>query len=154
MTPYNKEYYDMTDNYAKNNGHLKRIIWKLPISKNDKVLDVGCGKGYLVRRLRLNKIDAVGTDTSEFAGTLIPGFFTQADSKHLPFKKKEFDLVISTDVFEHIPEEDVVEVYKEMKRVGKKVFALICTKRGTQATHITVHPIEWWRKKLKGVEII
>jgi len=151
---YTKEYYDRVELFSKRAGRLKSIIGRMNIPKSSKVLDVGCGHGFLVNRLRRNKIDAIGTDPSEFAGKFIPEYFTRADSKKLPFKDKEFDVVISTDVFEHIPEEDIDEVYAEMQRVGKRVMAIICPKRGTEESHITIKSMEEWSRRLKGVEIL
>lgn len=156
-----KQHYD--ENYFRNRkanegSHYKvmrmtkRILRHKPIS----VLDVGCGHGFLVKHLRSLGIDARGCDFVPHAGSEIPEHFTLCDAKSIPFEPDTFDLVVSFDFFEHIPEEDIDEVYAEMLRVGKKVLAVISDKPDklmegeTVDTHLTVKPKSWWKERLPG----
>ena len=45
----------------------KRIVKEYNLKKGSKVLDVGCGKGFLVKDLINLGIDAYGLDISEYA---------------------------------------------------------------------------------------
>ena len=110
----------------------------------------------MVQRLRKGGIDAVGIDFSPYAGKLIPEHFRCADAKNIPYPDNSFDVVLAMDFFEHIAEEDINQVYLEMKRVGGKIIANISFKKekGLIDTHLTVKPREWWEKKVPEVEII
>lgn len=124
----------------------------------ESVLDVGCGLGTLVYKLKREGIEAVGVDFADvFKKLCEEDFFIQADAKKLPFKDNSLDVVFSSDFFEHIPEEDINTVYNEMKRVGKRVVAEIACdtggklRRHQQAYHLTHKPKDWWVDKLPGI---
>jgi len=81
--------------------------------KNPEVstfLDVGCAEGYyinLVSHIRSN-IDCVGVDIShryiKKAKLRNPNAeFILCDAEFLPFKKRAFDLVLCSEVLEHVP---------------------------------------------------
>jgi ubiquinone/menaquinone biosynthesis C-methylase UbiE len=88
------------------------------------VLDVGCGKGYLLQlikdknpTLRLHGVDfARGFSNPAIA-------FTKADAVQLPFADKSFDLVICAHTIEHVYE--ARELVKELKRVAAKKIIVI-----------------------------
>ena len=125
-----------------------------------KVLDVGCGMGTLVRILRQRGVEAYGIDFAE----VLPGFYWQedyfkvAEAQNLAYKDKEFDVVISSDFFEHILEEDIDRVANEMRRVGKKVLARIAyyaeLTPKQKVYHVTNKPKDWWESKLKEITIV
>ena len=158
---YNKEYFDAYVYYRPTIFRTANIVSKY----NPKtVLDVGCGMGKMVNKLRGRGIDAVGIDFSPDAGKDIPDYFQIADAKNIPYPDNSFDIVLSTDFFEHIAEEDIDQVYSEMKRVGGKIIATISFKRSpvhqlkgggrSPEHHLTIKPREWWEKKVPEVEII
>jgi hypothetical protein len=72
--------------------------------------------------------------------------------------KKFADVVVSTDFFEHLPEDKIEFVYSEMQRLGEHVVARVCTKREKHTsgidTHATVKPKQWWIDKLPGCHFI
>ena len=154
MNFYTKEYFDWMKKTANYRPKIQRLVSNLfYYYKPKKVLDVGCGHGFLVKALLDKKIEAMGVDFSEFAGTEIPDNFIRVDAKHLPFDDNLFDVVISSDFFEHLQEKDIDQVYSEMKRVGKNVMALISFKE-KEKSHLTVKPREWWENKLPDCRII
>ncbi len=75
-----------------------------------------------------------------------------------PTEGSQFDVVLCTDVLEHIPKEHIDEVLQEIDQYTKpdgKVYLSIATRPaikhfsdGTNV-HITVEPKEWWEEKLK-----
>lgn len=141
-------------------GELIEVIKKL---KPKKVLDVGCGLGNLVEKLRAEGIETIGVDGSEvlekdwWEGRK---YFITAMANKLPFEDKTFDVVVSTDFFEHVSEEEIDDILAEMKRVVKpdgKIFAEIAYEGPLQVKqlwyHLTNKPYEWWFKRLSGVRI-
>ena len=72
---FGKEYFDGTRNCGYG-GYYYDGRWKtvardiinfFKLKKNDKVLDVGCAKGFLVKDLLDQGIDAYGIDVSNYA---------------------------------------------------------------------------------------
>ena len=155
---YTKNYFRASWKFQVDPKRLEELTNKVMDLNPTSVLDVGCGRGYLLKRLRPFGVKVKGTDFSEAGVSLAKDKdITVADAKNLPFKDKTFDLVISTDFFEHIPEEDIDKVYNEMKRVSERVAARIATKEECDkenAYHLTVKPLAWWTEKLPGIIII
>jgi len=123
--------------------------------KPKRVLDVGCGHGFVVKKLLDCGVDVIGLDFSEYAGELIPDDrFIVAEAKELPFPDNSFDVVCSKGVLEHIPENELDQVISEMFRVGRNVVAEVCHKTKYEDGHITIHPKEWWRTKYPKIRFI
>jgi len=158
---YNSRYFSKSARKHQTRGkRLDAIVATIKTCNPKSVLDIGCGVGNLVERLRSEGIVAYGTD---FAPPLrdIWGdkpYMQVADAKEQPFPDKFFELVISTDVMEHIHEEDIPAVVEEMKRVGKKVLALVAVEvplsRRQLLFHVTNKPLEWWKEHLPGIDVL
>jgi ubiquinone/menaquinone biosynthesis C-methylase UbiE len=90
---------------------------------HDTILDVGCGKGNLLALLHNGEARLCGVDLSlemiryaqERLGTEVA--LQVADSEHLPWAAKYFDLIVCTDSFHHYPNPE--QVLLEMRRVMK-----------------------------------
>src|SRR3990167_7699299 len=63
-------YINYSPNVILNNQRSDSLIENLHLKKGDKVLDVGCGYGYLVQSLIQRGIDAQGIDISDHAITV------------------------------------------------------------------------------------
>jgi len=91
-----------------------------------RVLDLGCGTGATVARLRAQGIDAVGID---FASEMIRAANEQhdlavhttcADATTLPFADGEFDVVIADGVLHHLAVQGkLIAALREVRRVLK-----------------------------------
>lgn len=113
----------LINNYYKN---LLAVIKDLPI---ETILDVGCGEGFT-----LNKISEAGIgkklvgvdffDTAvEIGKKMHPKLaLKQGNIYKLEYKNNSFDLVMSTEVLEHL--EDPKKGLKELMRVSKKYILL------------------------------
>jgi len=122
------------------------------------LLDYGSGKGQ-----QYGPIPVRPGDGREFPD--IPSFWgvqvTCFDPGHEPFSvlpDGPFDAVISTDVLEHCPEEDLEWIVGEMfARAGKFLYAnaafYLASKilpNGENA-HITLQPLPWWQALFERV---
>jgi ubiquinone/menaquinone biosynthesis C-methylase UbiE len=159
MSLYNHKYFISSRKFQREETRLNELVNIIKSYKPESVLDVGCGIGNLVLKLREEGIPAFGIDSAEALDFFWnEDYFSFAEATKLPFKDKMFDIVVSTDFFEHIPEEDIDTVKSEMLRVGKKVLSRVAyedniTKRQS-LYHVTNKPKEWWVIKLKGISLI
>ena len=96
------------------------------------VLDVGCGRGEILRHAAQLGADAYGIDYAPVAvnmsrrvidplGSIAPGHTAVylADAKHLPFPTASFDRVLMFDVVEHLHPWELDEALREIRRVLK-----------------------------------
>jgi len=92
-----------------------------PLRTGERVLDAGCGTGYLAAGLRRARPDVlvVGSDLSEgmlgAASAAGASPLVQADATRLPFGDGSFDLVVARGVLHHLP--DVAGALAEWRRV-------------------------------------
>jgi ubiquinone/menaquinone biosynthesis C-methylase UbiE len=128
---YGKEYFDGPREYGyggyKYDGRwinvAKDIIKHFNLSKGQKVLDVGCAKGFLVKDLFDLGIDATGVDISSYAiENSLPEiknrlFLKSADN--LEFSDDKFDAVISINTIHNLDRDDCKKSILEMMRVVK-----------------------------------
>jgi len=95
------------------------------ITENIIILDAGCGGGFLVNKYIDKDCRIYGLDIS-FNYLKIAmekdraSDFIQGDVSRLPFRDKSVDILICSEVLEHVG--DPEEVMKEIKRVTKKLF--------------------------------
>ena len=100
---------------------VSEIIKALPISRNKRVLDIGCGSGELMKMIQSLGHEIKGLDASGIAIKICKE--KQLDviqwdlNEPLPFGDKEFDIVTCTEVIEHLC--DPSSVLSEIKRVLK-----------------------------------
>jgi ubiquinone/menaquinone biosynthesis C-methylase UbiE len=101
-----------------------------------RVLEVACGRGGFLRELALAGACVTGCDFSfaalrvasarlGTAGVHCSPTLTQGDAQGLPFADDSFDLVISCETIEHLP--DVQTAMKEMHRVTRPSGRLFLT---------------------------
>lgn len=167
-TEYNQAYYQ--DKYVMRFGariglaHLYYLwlalfclIRPAKLQKGSKVLDVGCGIGYLVWALRKFGIQAYGIDKSQFPQQycLAPKYCQFGVTGKIPFTQSNFDLVCSNEVLEHVSSRDLFGLIKEMQRVSKcrQIHMVGVADRGdiaiNEPTHITRERESWWKNKFQ-----
>ena len=111
---------------------LELISEILPEKPSLKILDAGCGEGHLIERLikKLKQHSYTGVDITDIAlmkaKKRCPSAIIQKmDLYHLDFPDNSFDIVICTEVLEHLS--DYSTAIKELKRVLKHGGSLIIT---------------------------
>ena len=110
----------------------KKLIHTYKLKNGSKILDVGCGKGFLLYELLKLKpgLKIHGFDISSYAIKRnfklknLKVFKHKAEDK-FPFKKKNFDLVISINTLHNLKLFDLENSIKEIQRVGKKKYIAV-----------------------------
>lgn len=144
----------------------KQSYWIVEIIKSlkpkSKVLDLGCGNGFVIKKLVDSGIDAYGVDITNTGWTktskVNPALNVPKDRLFeaplwkTPFGDKEFDITFSTTVLEHIPPGMVTPALKEILRItkGKTIHYVDTVKEQEQFgenLHMTVQPCDWWLKE-------
>ncbi len=107
----------------------KKLVEILKPIKPSRILDVGCGEGFTLIMLGRNKIGKVyeGVDNSAEALKIGRKMYPNLGIKHgdiykLPYKDDSFDLVICSEVLEHL--ENPAQALKELRRVSSKYVVL------------------------------
>lgn len=106
------------------------------------VLDYGCGQSLLYQRMQINnEILIERYDPSIVEISTVP--------------TRTFDLVINTDVLEHIPEKDITDVIGHIQSLGKHCYfnihtgpAKVILPSGENA-HCTIKEPDWWLEKIQ-----
>ena len=100
------------------------IVSYYNLKSKSKILDVGCGKGFLVKDLCDIDMDAYGIDISEYAIKNSPEDIKNrlkiGSAEVLPYKNNYFDLVISINTLHNLKREDCKTAIREIVRVTKK----------------------------------
>ena len=143
-----KQYHNEHTNYGNGGGlkfYLNYIVDLVHDTKSESLLDYGCGKaeGYLKHNHHKN-------------WGIMPELYDPAIEKFSKLPEGNFDGVISFDVLEHIPEEEIPQVIKEIfEKANKFVFlgidtspAMAVLPNGENA-HCTQKPLEWWVDMIK-----
>tara|TARA_B100000212_G_C27235616_1_gene473529 strand:- start:86 stop:757 length:672 start_codon:yes stop_codon:yes gene_type:complete len=104
----------------------KKLIEHYQLKNGAKILDIGCGKGYLLFDLMklLPDLKLYGLDVSEYAvknsKEEIKEKITVGNATNLPFENDYFDLVISINTLHCLEAQELYKALKEIERVGKK----------------------------------
>ena len=138
---YDKNYWDGDRKYGY--GGYKYIpgLWKPMAEKliknydltyDSKVLDVGCGKAFLLyeMKLLLPSLKVSGFDISKHGianakEEISKDLFIHRAQNPYPFKDKQFDLVISLGCLHNLKIFELKVALKEIERVGKQGYIML-----------------------------
>ena len=105
------------------------LFKKYKIDNEKKILDYGCGSGFLVGQLQDRGFDVYGVDMSEdainFGSSRGVNNLFRANGTRIKFPDEHFDVILAMDVIEHI-EDDSLAV-SELSRLLKPGGHLIIT---------------------------
>lgn len=104
----------------------RHLQWHLGLSREDIILDHGASRGYLVKALRMNGLNARGMDISEWAVANCDPAVKDYMSTELVTGSMIYDWVISKDCWEHIPLGTLEEMIPKLgKSVRKGIFIVV-----------------------------
>lgn len=131
---FDKDYWDGPRQYGYG-GYRYDGRW-LPVAQEmadhyglkagDSVLDVGCGKGYLLFELQraVPGIEVRGLDVSRYAiensKEEVREFLDVGNAASLPYDDNAFDFVVSLGTLHNLAISDLFTAVKEIERVGKR----------------------------------
>jgi len=173
MLKPSEDYYDLLDSYKKlhkEEGKFRGIslVPLVPtlmnITKENKcksLLDYGCGKAIPYSKKECKSI-GLRKPVQELCNLDSFDLYDPAYPKYNKLSKKKYDIVVCTDVMEHIAEQDIDYVLKDILSHSKKaVFlniscqpALKHFKEGKfkgHNVHISVFDGKWWSDKVKNI---
>jgi SAM-dependent methyltransferase len=147
---YDNRFFDTADRTAAiSAAHIVRLLAEqLPIRS---VLDLGCGRGvWLAIWQRHGAEDIQGVD----------GPYISLDRLHIPRERflsrdlaeplvldRQFDLVESLEVAEHIPEQAADAFIDSLTRHGKLILFSAATPGQGGENHVNEQPPEYWQAK-------
>lgn len=150
---YNKDFFDWLDRNAQFSARaiIDLLTKQLPIQS---VLDVGCGRGMWLAEWQLSGVkDMHGLDGDyvNLSNLVIPAeLFTAVDLSQ-PFSlKREFDLVQSLEVAEHLPNTSANNHIDSL--IGHAEIVLFSAASPGQGGefHVNEQPSEYWREKFEA----
>jgi SAM-dependent methyltransferase len=131
------------------------------LKPGDRVLEIGCAKGFLVKDLMgvCPGLEVFGLDISDYAVTHcepeVVGHLHVGSCDRLPFPDDSFDAAISINTIHNLDHEGCVRALQEMKRVSpRNNYVQVDSYRTPQEkqnmedwilTAITTHDPEGWR---------
>ncbi len=148
--------------------HAYRLVKLAQIQEHEKILDYGSAKGYLVYALRLLGFLAYGCDISEYAVSKtheeVVSYNKLVADGAIPFSCN-FDWIITKDVLEHVPYDNLAHVLGTFAEKAKKCFIIVPLGDGTSfnipdyendVTHIIREDAGWWNRRFEesGLEVL
>jgi ubiquinone/menaquinone biosynthesis C-methylase UbiE len=136
---FDKDYWDGERQYGyggyRYDGRWRAVaeamITQYGLKADAKILDVGCGKGFLLHEFKtlLPNCTVVGVDVSRYAvenaKPEVKPYLKVGTAAKLDFSDREFDLVISNTTLHNLKIFDLYSAVSEIQRVSKGA-AWIC----------------------------
>lgn len=145
---YSKDYWDGNRKYGYGgykyipgrwSSVAKKLISIYRLNSESKILDVGCGKGYLLYEIKkiIPGAKIVGIDISKYAlknskKEIKNYLFKSKAQEKYKYKSKYFDLVISMGTLHNLGISDLKKSVSEIERVGKKKYIMVESFRNDQ----------------------
>lgn len=155
---YDRHYFNGGDGGV--GGYSREGYWDYPVhwltyrkvmeKKPESVLEIGCARGFILKRLEDNGVRVKGLEVSDHCWLtravedVVVWDITQAP---WPVADKSFDLGLSLATLEHIPEDKIRVVMREFARTCKRGLHGVDfgdEDDGFDKTHCTLKTKEWW----------
>ncbi len=127
---YGAEYFDGSREYGYGGytydgrwvSVARDVIKHFGLNPGDRVLDVGCAKGFLVKDLVDMGIEAFGLDISSYAlahaDTGISDRLQLGSADEINFPDNSFDAVLSFNTLHNLPRERCLKAVREIERLA------------------------------------
>jgi SAM-dependent methyltransferase len=113
---YSSRAYALLNTAVEVERHLRRVHDFLAPERRDRILEIGCGRGFLTREVRRVAPATTGIDVNpEAVSHSVTRGLRVMDARHLSFSDFAFDKIYSFHVIEHIV--DLALAFSEMDRV-------------------------------------
>lgn len=147
---YDAAYYRERDAAASAEAIATTIVEDL---RPNRILDVGCGTGDLLMALRRHGVEGVGLELSEAALAIcrerdlaVRRFDLEEEVPNDPIVA---DVVVSTEVAEHLPEA-CADRYVDLLTTPRTTVVLTAAPPGQGGTdHVNEQPPEYWIEKFR-----
>ena len=132
---FGKDYFDgdRRHGYGGYNYHprfwqptVKRIRDYYHLADDASLLDVGCGKGFMLHDFKelMPKLTVTGIDVSPYAlenaMESVKPFLRLGNAKELPFPDQSFDLVLAINTVHNLPLPECKQALREVQRVSRR----------------------------------
>lgn len=103
----------------------ERMAAHYQLKPGARILDVGCGKGFLLHEFTkvVPGAQVVGLDISRYALdhalAEVKPFLSEGNATHLPYPDRSFDLVVSINTLHNLRLPELDQALKEIERVGR-----------------------------------
>jgi ubiquinone/menaquinone biosynthesis C-methylase UbiE len=147
---------------------VKDFIKYWGIENNSSVLDIGCGKGFMLYDFvnELPKLKIEGIDISTYAikncKKEVRNYLNVGNAKKLKYKNNSFDYVISINTIHNLEINECIDALKEIERVKKKKsFVMVDAFRNAEEkekilnwnlTAKTILSVDDWKKLFKEIK--
>lgn len=173
---YGFEYFDGTREQGYGGYHYdgrwvpiaKQIIERYQLKSGDRILDIGCAKGFLLRDLMTAcpGLNVFGLDISDYglqhAHPEVMGKLVRGSADRLPFKNNFFNAVLCINVLHNLEQDRCLKAISEINRVGTgKSYIQVDAYRNEAErlafedwvlTAVTYGTPEFWRGLFKEVQ--
>jgi len=144
---YGRDYWDGDRRYGyggyRYDGRWRavaeRLIQTYGLADGARILDVGCGKAFLLYELKqlLPQAEVTGFDASEYAiknakPEISDRLFRHQAETTFPFADKTFDLVVSLTTLHNLELPELKAALDEIERVGKRAYVVVESYRSVQ----------------------
>ena len=151
--------YDTFQNYDEKFDYKIALIDNefANVSKESKIIDIGCGKGHYIKHLINSGYgNVLGI---EFSSVCSEKYLQTVPHLNVDFlkhcesiKNKEYEICLCMDVLEHIPYDKVEFMVSNIARIGNKAILGIANHSDIfmgEELHIIQENDKWWTSLLK-----
>lgn len=146
-----REYYEEIG-CSEDNSYYFNLARTIAESFTGRLLDVGCGLGWLVKHLRKRGVDAWGIDDSKYAieHSVASEYCICGDARRLQdFFPATFDIIVMKDVAQALELHDLIEVFRKIHIGCRGRFFFIDHILQPQVRFAIFRSTEWYVSLLK-----